>query len=590
MVQRGIDFQAEGLLDGLDGDQRGERLALLRHLESEGVPLREIRRRSQAGTLIFGTADRVLGEDTRMTVREVSTLSGVDVEMLNAAHRAMGLPVPDADEAEYTDADLRSARMINVARAAGLSDDDLLELLRVLGRGLWGAAEALRELPMKLVLRPGMSERDLADAYARVVAELHPLLDPLMSNMLTLHLRHAAQSEVISEMERRGGDLPGSREVAVCFADLVGFTRIGEEVPPLELGRLAMRLDAIAADIARAPVRLVKTIGDAAMLTSPDPQALLDSALALIAAADSEGEDFPQLRAGAALGAALPRAGDWYRQAREHRQPGHVDRQTGQPARGGRPARCRPRELQVVVRGRAAPSRCPRCRAALQGASAGRGSEADRSPDLEERSAGSGAHGVLVPHAPGSTSVRPHVVECDRVLVGVHALPEPFVRARAQLPVGRKPLQWLPLEDAVLVEAVEHLCLEQKNPPLIQCSERGFSTNPVTRPSAASSVTPNCRRGRTTVMLAAAPCSRWKASRARRSTSDTPSAYVTQNVPCPASRGARRLIRPPVWVSRPVSTQLTLTPSGQLSPAAKRSISSCLYPVASRNRVNPWAT
>jgi adenylate cyclase len=304
MAQRGIDFQTEGLLDGLREDQRAERLALLRHLESEGVPLREIRRRSQAGTLIFGTADRVLGADARLSAQEVSRLSGVNVEMLNAAHRAMGLPVPDSQEAEYTDADVESARMINVARAAGLSDEDLLELLRVLGRGLWGAAEALRELPMKLVLRPGMSERDLADAYARVVAELHPLLDPLMSNMLTLHLRHAAQSEVISEMERRGGDLPGSREVAVCFADLVGFTRIGEEVPPLELGRLAVRLEAIAADIAAAPVRLVKTIGDAAML--------LDSALALIAAADAEGEDFPQLRAGAALGTALPRAGDWY--------------------------------------------------------------------------------------------------------------------------------------------------------------------------------------------------------------------------------------------------------------------------------------
>jgi adenylate cyclase len=312
MAQRGIDFQTEGLLDGLREDQRAERLALLRHLESEGVPLREIRRRSQAGTLIFGTADRVLGADARLSAQEVSRLSGVNVEMLNAAHRAMGLPVPDSQEAEYTDADVESARMINVARAAGLSDEDLLELLRVLGRGLWGAAEALRELPMKLVLRPGMSERDLADAYARVVAELHPLLDPLMSNMLTLHLRHAAQSEVISEMERRGGDLPGSREVAVCFADLVGFTRIGEEVPPLELGRLAVRLEAIAADIAAAPVRLVKTIGDAAMLTSPEPQALLDSALALIAAADAEGEDFPQLRAGAALGTALPRAGDWY--------------------------------------------------------------------------------------------------------------------------------------------------------------------------------------------------------------------------------------------------------------------------------------
>lgn len=46
------------------------------------------------------------------------------------------------------------------------------------------------------------------------------------------------------------------------------------------------------------------------MLASPEPRALLDSALALVAAA--EGEDFPQLRAGAALGAALPRTGDWF--------------------------------------------------------------------------------------------------------------------------------------------------------------------------------------------------------------------------------------------------------------------------------------
>ena len=81
---------------------------------------------------------------------------------------------------------------------------------------------------------------------------------------------------------------------------------------PPELGRLALRLEAMAGDLAVAPTRLVKTIGDAAMLASPEPQALLDSALALVAAAEAEGEDFPQLRAGAALGPALPRAGDWY--------------------------------------------------------------------------------------------------------------------------------------------------------------------------------------------------------------------------------------------------------------------------------------
>ena len=113
-------------------------------------------------------------------------------------------------------------------------------------------------------------------------------------------------------MERSGGRLPGSREVAVCFADLVGFTRLGEEVAPEELGHLAARLEALAAEAAEPPVKLVKTIGDAAMLASPEPEPLLDAALKLIDAADAEGEDFPQLRAGAAIGLALPRAGDWF--------------------------------------------------------------------------------------------------------------------------------------------------------------------------------------------------------------------------------------------------------------------------------------
>ena len=73
-------------------------------------------------------------------------------------------------------------------------------------------------------------------------------------------------------------------------------------------------------------MRLVKTIGDAAMLASPEPEPLLDAALDLIDAADAEGEDFPQLRAGAALGQALPRAGDWFGRPGQPRQPHHRDR------------------------------------------------------------------------------------------------------------------------------------------------------------------------------------------------------------------------------------------------------------------------
>ena len=307
-----IDFEAEGLLDGLEGRQREERLVLLRKLVAEGVPLSELRRTTASGTIVYLPADRVIVSPERYTAAEVVSLTGIEDEFLARIRRAIGLPIPDSDEAVFTEAEVETIKQIHIARAAGISDEELLDLLRVLGRGLSQVAEVLREVPLKLVLQAGMSEAELAQEFALAAEQLYPLVDPLVSNVLALHMRHATQSTVVSELERSGGQLPGSREIGVAFADLVGFTRLGEEVPPDELGRLAVRLEALASEVASPPVKLVKTIGDAAMLTSPEPDALLGATLSLIDAADAEGEDFPQLRAGAAVGQALPRAGDWY--------------------------------------------------------------------------------------------------------------------------------------------------------------------------------------------------------------------------------------------------------------------------------------
>ena len=59
-------------------------------------------------------------------------------------------------------------------------------------------------------------------------------------------------------------------------------------------------------------MRLVKTIGDAAMLVSPETEPLVRVTLDLVHAANEAGEDFPLLRAGVARGEAIPRGGDWY--------------------------------------------------------------------------------------------------------------------------------------------------------------------------------------------------------------------------------------------------------------------------------------
>ncbi|HEY3946574.1 MAG TPA: adenylate cyclase regulatory domain-containing protein [Solirubrobacteraceae bacterium] len=307
-----IDFAAEGLLDGLDEPHRLEREALLRKLAADGVPLAELKRSSNDGTILFLAAERVLSGGRRYTAAQISELTGVDLEFLVAVRRAMGMPIPATDEALYTEDELESVRMTSAFGQAGVSEEEILELTRVLGRGLSQAAEAMRAVVLRLVLEPGVSEQELAQRYATATAELSPMLGPLIANLLTLHLRQMAQGEAINAAERSGGQLPGSREVAIGFADLVGFTRLGEEVAPEELGRLSARLEIIASEVIEPPVRLVKTIGDAVMLASTDSATLLHSLLTLIDAADADGEELPQLRAGAALGPALSRAGDWF--------------------------------------------------------------------------------------------------------------------------------------------------------------------------------------------------------------------------------------------------------------------------------------
>ena len=236
MAGEEIDFEAEGLLDQLEGTDREQRLTLLRELAAQGATLDDLRRNVETGRLVFQLADRVIGGPRSFTAEEVAQRSGISIEFLLASRRAMGLPIPEPGEAAFTENDVEAARRSVVAAEAGVSEEDLLELLRVLGRGLAQAAETMRALPLKLVLRAGISELELAHHYGETVSQLYPMVDPLMSNILASHLRHATETEIVGAAERDGGRLPGSRQVAVGFADLVGFTQAGRGSPPGRAG------------------------------------------------------------------------------------------------------------------------------------------------------------------------------------------------------------------------------------------------------------------------------------------------------------------------------------------------------------------
>jgi adenylate cyclase len=306
------DWEAEGLLEGLDADERRERAELLDYLHEDcGIPAERLRDADPA-LLIAMPAERHVGGEPRHTPRECAREAGIDLELATRLRRAMGLPAVAPDERTLGDADLESIKLAAGYLKAGMPEDDVLAVTRVLGRGLGQAAIVMRQVAMHMALEPGLSERQLAERFGAMAGMLTPTTVPIMEQTLKLHLRQMLAGEVARTTERRDGSLPGARDVAVGFGDLVGFTRLGEDVPPDELGAVATRLEDLAADVIEHPVRIVKTIGDAVMYVSEDPAALLSASIDLSAAADSQGEDFPQLRVGTAIGQAISRAGDWF--------------------------------------------------------------------------------------------------------------------------------------------------------------------------------------------------------------------------------------------------------------------------------------
>ena len=304
------DFEAEGLLEGIDDpDARRARLELPERLSAAGFGLEELRRAAAEDRLALLPAERLLEpEGPRYTAREIAERSGVDLDYLDALWRSLGLPLADHDEPLYGEDDLEAARLVRSFLDAGLPPDGVLEVSRVLGNGMAALAGAVGDLVRDALIQPGDSELDIAMRLAGAAEELAPQLDPLIAYVARrLRLEHARQL-VVSAAELGAA----ATHTVVCFADLVGFTRLGEELPPEELGDVARRLVELAEAAAQPPVTLVKAIGDAVMLVSPEADPMIDAALTLVELAEAEGDDFPELRAGIAAGEALRRAGDWY--------------------------------------------------------------------------------------------------------------------------------------------------------------------------------------------------------------------------------------------------------------------------------------
>jgi adenylate cyclase len=307
------DWEAEGLLEGVEGDAREARRELLDRLAAEGVPLEELREAVAAARLTLLPVERALaGDGPRYSASEIAELSGLDLDLMQRANAALGIPNTDPEERSLTEADLEAARRTRAFLDAGLPEDGLLQVARTIGMATSRIAAANRELVVRALMQPGDTERDLALRFAAAAENMMPLLEPTLVYALRAHMLEQVRRDVIGAADLASGEVRGTARLTVCFADLVEFTRLGEEIAPEELGSVAGRFEEMATAVVEPPVRLVKTIGDAAMLVSAEPEPILRAALDLIEAAEAEGDEFPFLRAGLATGPTIGQSGDYY--------------------------------------------------------------------------------------------------------------------------------------------------------------------------------------------------------------------------------------------------------------------------------------
>ena len=298
----------EAWLAGLDGEQRAERRRLIERLLADGYSADELTRAAAEDRLALLPVARVLG--AVHTAREVQEQTGLPAAVMARLHRLQGMPEPDPDDRVFSAQDIEAARAMRLFLEAGISEEQVDETTMVLGEGMARLASTIVAHFLQTFLRENDSEAAVAERFATLAEQLTPAFAPILMAAFTAQLRASVARGVIGRAELASGRRAAEQQLAVCFVDLVGFTRLGAQVELLELSTVAGQIARLAAAHAEPPVRLIKTIGDAAMFVSPDAETMVDAALSLLqAAADAE---LPSLRAGIAFGPATDRSGDYY--------------------------------------------------------------------------------------------------------------------------------------------------------------------------------------------------------------------------------------------------------------------------------------
>jgi adenylate cyclase len=288
-------------------------------LRERGHTLKEIREATESGRRASSYIEGLLPDaPARWTIADAAGETGLEPALIERIFTSIGFAGQGFEH--LTDDDVQLLRYAAAVLAAGLPLVAFLQLVRVYGQAMSQIADAEVRLFHLYVHEPLMREGvpgwEMAEEMAGLAREIMPLASPVMDHAHSRFLQHFIEQDVIGHMESDLGDGQldlGRLRVAIAFADLAGYTRLTEEVGDEEA---VSAVERFVEEVERSlpdDARIIKTIGDEAMIVGSDPTALLDWAVAFQRdAGAAPGRTRPLPRIGMHYGETLYRDGDYY--------------------------------------------------------------------------------------------------------------------------------------------------------------------------------------------------------------------------------------------------------------------------------------
>lgn len=297
-----------------------QRVRAVEAMRSPGIDLDQLLPVFEQQLFTFLPMDILFPEPARMTATTVAGLAEsleMDAQQMVRLIAAAGFPAYQVDEPMRGD-DLELVRqLVELGRIFG-SNEAMLRLARVIGQSARQAGEAgVALFDENVTSRIIGTHPDLATRtkFNTLAAQGMNRSAALLSRLYLRHIEHAllrlwavTAENFLDEVGVRPADHapPG-----LVFVDLTGFTTLTEDAGDDIAARLAATLAEVAEQAAtRHSGRVVKLLGDGAMLHFEQPLDAVRAALDLIASIAESG--LPAAHAGVHSGPMIRRDGDYF--------------------------------------------------------------------------------------------------------------------------------------------------------------------------------------------------------------------------------------------------------------------------------------